>query len=97
MLDRDVALAVEGAYEGRFGDALGHGRRLTFQRLFPPVGAQTGLPDLVDLEPRMAAQQPLVVRHVIGERRTPQTADADDHDPHGAILVRPWSLQRERP
>jgi hypothetical protein len=43
--------------------------------------------DLLDLDPSLSGQQPLVMGHVIGERRTPQAPDADDHDPHGLILT----------
>jgi hypothetical protein len=35
----------------------------------------------------MTPEQPFVVSQVIGKRHSPQPADADDHDPHGAILV----------
>ena len=77
-----LPFAVEGAHEGRVRNALEHRRRLALEGLRPAIGTDAGLPDLVHLEPRVAAEQPLVVRHVIGERRTSQAADADDHDPH---------------
>ena len=44
-----------------------------------------GLLDLDELEPRVAGDQPLVVLHVIRERRL-EPPDRHDEDPHGPIL-----------
>jgi hypothetical protein len=76
------ALAVESTSEGGRRNALEHSLPLTFERLGPAIGSDARLPDLLHLEPGVPSQQSLVVGHVIGERRTPQPADADDHDPH---------------
>jgi hypothetical protein len=66
------SLPVEQADEGRVRNPPGH-RSLVL--------------DLLNLHPSLAGQQPLVMSHVIGERRTPQAPDADDYDPHGLILT----------
>ena len=44
------------------------------------------LRDLDDLEPRLAGQKPLVMGHIV-HKRLPDLADADEKQPHGAILV----------
>jgi hypothetical protein len=77
-----LALAIEGADESRVWNSPEHPRPLTLEGLAPPISTQPRLLQLVNLEPRMASEQPLVVSHIIGERRTSQAADADDHDPH---------------
>ena len=41
------------------------------------------LAHLDQLEPRVAREQPLIVLHVVGERR-PQPPDRDHEEPHGA-------------
>jgi hypothetical protein len=78
--------AIERAHEAPLRNPSQEGQPLTLEQLRPAPGIAPRLLELCDLDSGVAADQALVVGHIVCERRAAQGADADDQDAHGGIL-----------
>jgi hypothetical protein len=95
-----LALAVEGAQKSAVWHARQRRARLLPQRLTSPREVAARFADLEYLDPGVPPEEALVVRDVVGEGGSAEPSDANDRDPHGAILEGPPPAARtlsERP